>query len=564
MKPNYKHPNFDVCIIGSGPAGIIVALEYSRLNPNNTVLLVEYGKGGEQPTENNLDTSINIANTVNHHPPHECTNKGLGGTSATWGGRCVMYDDIDFIDRPILNGGCTWDSTLFDDVKFHAPIAAQYFECGKPEFNLAGNKPIADGFKPGIVTDDTLERYSMPTRFGKRYEEEIKAQKNLTLLQGFEARDFSTPNQNDEVQFLILRETGTQNLKKITANTFILAAGAQESTRILLRNTRLFKNLNSTPPALGKYYQGHLSGKIATVKFYGNPKNTDYSFTRDKDGSYTRRRFQFSTSFLKDNNLLNTAIWLDNPLYFDPKHRSGAMSFMYMAMITPVLGKKLAPPAIAHSITKGKVNRVPAHIGNIVKGLPNSLIKPAGIFYKRYCVKRKLPGIFLYSPKNTYALHFHAEQIPFAGNRMELEPDGETLTINYAITDQDVASVIKLHQVLDKWLRDCGCGELEYWFNNNELPAAIKSMTKDGLHQSGTTRIANTPDEGVVDSNLKVWGTSNVYVCSSSVFPTSGQANPTFFLGSFAVRLANYLTGIHFNKKMQDDRQPFRAAALTL
>jgi len=45
----------------------------------------------------------------------------------------------------------------------------------------------------------------------------------------------------------------------------------------------------------------------------------------------------------------------------------------------------------------------------------------------------------------------------------------------------------------------------------------------------------------VLDSDLKVWGTENLYVCSSSAFPTSGQANPTFFLGAFAARLAQHL-----------------------
>lgn len=551
MNANNLLPDYDICILGSGPAGIIVALEYARLNPQNSVLLVEYGSP-QQSGENNLDKSIHVKNQQNHHIPSECTNKGLGGTSATWGGRCVMYDDIDFIDRPILNGNCTWDESIFEEIKAHVPVAAKYFECGKPEFTFPGSsnlnhKPIADGFKQGIVTDAVLERYSMPTRFGKRYSADIEAQKNLSVLQGFEARDFAEPDENNNISFLIIREVETQKLKKIIAGRFILAAGAQESTRILLRNSQLFKQLGAPPFALGKYYQGHISGKIASVRFSGDPKKTDYSFSRDTDGSYTRRRFQFDTTFLKENNLLNTAIWLDNPLYFDPKHKSGAMSFMYMAMITPVLGKKLAPPAIAHSITKGKVNKVPAHLGNIVRGLPNSLLKPASIFYKRYCLKRKLPGIFLYSPQNTYALHFHAEQIPFAGNYMKLGSDGESLIINYSPTVADVDSVIKLHEALDKWLKDCNCGELSYWFSKEDLPGAIKKMSKDGLHQSGTTRIADSPDMGVVDKNLKVWGTNNIYVCSSSVFPTSGQANPTFILGAFAARLAQHLTGLPTN-----------------
>jgi choline dehydrogenase-like flavoprotein len=169
------------------------------------------------------------------------------------------------------------------------------------------------------------------------------------------------------------------------------------------------------------------------------------------------------------------------------------------------------------------------------------LLIPATTFYSRYCLKRKLPGVFLFSPQNVYALHFHAEQLPVPENRMELAPDGETLNIHYQYTDQDVDSVIRTHELLDKWLRKCGCGELEYWFPKNELPAAIHSMSTDGIHQVGTTRIATTAADGVVDEQLKVWGATNLYICSSSVFPTSGQANPTFLLGAFAVRLARQL-----------------------
>ena len=68
-----------------------------------------------------------------------------------------------------------------------------------------------------------------------------------------------------------------------------------------------------------------------------------------------------------ENDLLNTALWLDNPLYADPGHRNGALSFMYLAMITPVLGKRLAPPAIAQSFTKGKAGGFAQHFWNVMK-----------------------------------------------------------------------------------------------------------------------------------------------------------------------------------------------------
>ncbi len=537
---------YDVCVVGSGPAGIITALELAALRPSWKILLLEYG-GTAGTGSNSLDDSIQVKNGINHHPPYECTNKGLGGTSLTWGGRCVMYDEIDFLDRPIVKAQCTWDPSFAADVQNHVARAAEYFECGAAEFDLRripglAQPRIADHFVEGDVTDSMLERWSMPTRFGSRYGQQILDAPQIHLLDSFAAWRFSAAQAGGGGRSLEVRHRTGAETGHIRASTFVVAAGAQETTRLLLKSSALFERSGGPPASLGKYYQGHVSGKIASVRFYGDPRATDFGFIRERDGSYLRRRFQFSTSAMLRENLLNTALWLDNPLYHDPKHGSGAMSFMYLMMLVPFLGKRLAPPAIAESITKGKVNGLGRHLLNVLKDLPFSLWVPFSIFVRRYLFKRKLPGVFLFNPKNIYALHFHAEQLPVPENRMELADDGESLVIHYELVDEDVDSVIRSHEVLDRHLRACGCGELIYWFEKSEMPSAIRAMSRDGLHQGGTTRIGESAASGVVDRDLKVWGTGDVFVCSSSVFPTSSQANPTFFLGACAVRLAHHLS----------------------
>jgi choline dehydrogenase-like flavoprotein len=57
----------------------------------------------------------------------------------------------------------------------------------------------------------------------------------------------------------------------------------------------------------------------------------------------------------------------------------------------------------------------------------------------------------------------------------------------------------------------------------------------------GTTRMHVDPKRGVVDPDCRVHGVANLYVAGSSVFPTSGYANPTFTIVALALRLADHL-----------------------
>ncbi len=60
-------------------------------------------------------------------------------------------------------------------------------------------------------------------------------------------------------------------------------------------------------------------------------------------------------------------------------------------------------------------------------------------------------------------------------------------------------------------------------------------------HQLGTTRMSNEPAAGVVDSNCKVHGLSNLYIAGGSVFPTVSWANPTLTVLALGLRLAAHL-----------------------
>ncbi len=62
-----------------------------------------------------------------------------------------------------------------------------------------------------------------------------------------------------------------------------------------------------------------------------------------------------------------------------------------------------------------------------------------------------------------------------------------------------------------------------------------------GFHHMGTTRMADDRRAGVVNANCRVHGVENLFVAGSSVFPTSGWANPTLTILALALRLGDHL-----------------------
>jgi Choline dehydrogenase and related flavoproteins len=54
--------------------------------------------------------------------------------------------------------------------------------------------------------------------------------------------------------------------------------------------------------------------------------------------------------------------------------------------------------------------------------------------------------------------------------------------------------------------------------------------------------MGDSQSNSVVDKNLKVHNTENLYVLGSSIFNTTGHSNPTFTIVQFSLRLADHLS----------------------
>lgn len=104
----------------------------------------------------------------------------------------------------------------------------------------------------------------------------------------------------------------------------------------------------------------------------------------------------------------------------------------------------------------------------------------------------------------------------------------------------DFDSAYQLYRTLGDELNLSGLGRCQ---TSQKNTADYLAQVTGACHHLGTTRMAAQAEDGVVDPNLKVFGSDNLYVASSSVFPRYGYSNPTLTIVALSVRLAQHLAG---------------------
>ena len=542
----------DIAIVGAGPAGIVTALEAAAAGFD--VTLVESGTDRFDSAVQALGDAAERDETL-HAPMSIATRRQIGGTSAIWGGRCVPYDPVDFDYRPWIVDH-TWPVS-YGDVDKYFQRACEWFLCGRAAFDAReiGLPPsIVPGLPNGEVLTSNLERWSLPTNFGRQYGEALRRSPRVKLVTGATCTAVIPTAGEGDVDRLACRTLGGKAFD-VRARCYVVACGGLEGTRLLLASpTRSGRAIGNHSDHLGRWYMGHLEGIAARVRFNTPPRETLYHWERDADGVYVRRRMTFSREFQKAHGLPNIAAWLVHPELAAAAHRSGVLSFAYLALSSP-LGRFLAPEALRLAMTGVRVPGVPygggepspvaAHLANLVRDAGPTARFMLEFGAKRFLARgRRVPGFMVYRADNVYPLQYHGEQLPRRDSRVTLADARDAvgmprLRIDIRYSDADVDGILRAHRCWDEYLRKHGVGRID--FLSNDPAEDVRTRLGGGFHQVGTTRMSARAEDGVVDADLAVHGFPTLHVASSSVFPTSGQANSTFMIVVFALRLVEHL-----------------------
>lgn len=532
-----------ICIVGGGAAGITLAKELSKCF-NDIILLESGGLTLDTATQDLYKGEIL---DPNHGALEEQRQRQLGGTTNVWGGRCAPFDEIDFQTRSYVPDS-GWIISKQDLEPYYAK-AHDYCDLGRYTYDVkeaigADTPEMIPGWKTPEFTTDQLWLFSTPTNFKTKYRQFLESSSKVTTyLYANCLKIFTNPEGNtiDRLECASLEK----NYFTVQAQTYILAMGCLEVTRLLLLSNDIHSSgIGNQHDLVGRYYMGHISGDVGKVTFTPPEGKVIWDYEKTLDGVYARRAISLTPQAQQEYQLMNLRAILTYPEMSDPSHGNSVLSTMYLVKSLLLLKQTSRIYYSKNLDTSGLNKTLMAHLVNIVGDIGNL----GGFAYKwitqRILSDRQLPSVVLGSKSNTYTLHFDAEQAPNYNSRVMLGNDFDTfglnrLKVDWRYTDRDIQNVIESYKLMAKSLESTGAGKLK--FDIQEMPNLIKQNLGVGSHHIGTTRMADNPSQGVVNRDCQVHGINNLYLASSSVFPTSSYANPTLTIMAIALRLAEHL-----------------------
>ncbi|MEO3388955.1 NAD-dependent epimerase/dehydratase family protein [Mesorhizobium sp. CAU 1741] len=524
----------DVTIVGTGPLGL--ALAHACLVRGFRVMMLESGGRNPDQQANALSRAAKMDGTA-HVPLEEGCARVLGGNSHLWGGRCVPFDAIDFEKRDYIPFS-GWPIPYAEVARWYAE-ASQFLKCSQ-SFKVEPIWPHSDA-----VRFDTIESWMNDSNVSTHHNSWIENHQNLTIVTRATVTDFVFDENVRRV--VAIRATDGTRTVEVPVRRLVVACGGVQTPRLLLAVQRAHPNLFGGPEGpLGRYYMGHVSGKLAELKLAVPEKADTLDYMRAETG-FLRRRITLTEAVQREERLGQISFSSGNAVVYDSSHRSGALSLLWFILASPLGARFVNAPL--RSVYLGETKpAVWPHLMNVLREPIATISGVWSVYTQMFRQRPKKPSVFLPNKDGRYTLYYHGEQSPNPENRITLSEEVDAVgmpraNVAFNFSHADAEYVASAHKSVEKAVKELGIGGLVYSVPEENRVAAILSQARDGLHQIGATRMSDDPTTGVVDSDLKAFGLDNFYIASTSVMPTSGHANPTFVGVALARRLAAHLTG---------------------
>jgi choline dehydrogenase-like flavoprotein len=527
--------DYDLCIVGSGPAGMTLAAELA----DSGLRLCVLESGRARPTKHGdaLRRVISEGIIIKEYS----RERVLGGASTTWAGLSSPLDAADMEPRAFLRHS-GWPITRDELVPYWAAAAERYRFAPLELFGRDGFGALRERNEVALEWNDVEEKVflaaSEPQDFG-REQRHVFERDGVDLLLDATLLRLETEDDGKRASRAVLATSSGRELT-CRARVFVLATGGIENARLLLAS-----NLGNEHDQVGRYLMNHPKNYHGVIRLTQPVREMPYHFGCLHKGYAGYAGLRVPLASQAGRGLLNHYVRFE-PL-FPWSGNLGVEAFVFLIKRSRGLlrgwkkkREDTVVPLRDYSETgddsdlqnerKGVLDWFKL-LGLVVVNLPRVL---------QYVVSRLREGS---SPT------IHKVRLR---NFMEMEPDPENRVllgdetdvygqrvpiVRHQVSQRDRTSLLALHDALASDLAVNGFGTLESGLAEVE-PWPIDL---DASHHMGTTRMGTDPTDSVVDSRLRLHSMENVYVAGASVFPTSGCANPTFTLVALSIRLAQHL-----------------------
>jgi len=495
----------EVCIVGSGAAGITLAREF--INSGFRVALLESGDVDFEEKTQNLYGGSNIGRR--YFAPNDVglRLRYFGGTTNHWGGWCAPLDPLDFEEREGLpHSGWPFSRDHLEPWYHRAQSVLQLSAYGYApvEWGIAP-RDIPPPFNGPHFICQALQA-STPVRFGPDYGPALRQASRITVYLNANALHFETDESNRTVQTLAVGVLPDHRLN-LRARVYVLATGGIENARLLLLSGKEGANgLGNANDLVGRFFMVHLEYPGGVILLSDPFQNLKFS-TGDEGATYVR---------------------------------SGALhKFVSYICLSDESRRKFRLPNLRILFEKAFLQGVDRR-GEILRNMQSamsSLDGSAAIPLRNVQFENVMPSA-------TIPIHCSSEQMPNPDSRIALGATVDafgmrTVAVNWQLTAKDKQGVVAGHRLFGAEIGRAGFGRFWSSVPLDDVSWPIKMFGNQ--HNIGTTRMNKNAKLGVVDENCRIHGVANLYVAGSSVFPTEGTANPTLTIVALALRLADHI-----------------------
>ncbi|HEU4460333.1 MAG TPA: GMC oxidoreductase [Methylibium sp.] len=545
----------DLCIVGAGPAGLSIALEFEGSGVQVCIL-----ESGGLDADADVESLNEIENVGLRRAAQDLTRaRRVGGTSALWSGRCGVFDSIDYQPRTWLPRS-GWPINAADVAPFvdragallglgpalygeHAGIAFGRGRArGEPAWDADLLLPVVWQFSQhGAATAEAIRAFAAagpegaeqlgalqhagapkPRHLGEAAWPVLKASRNLRLLTHASATCIEIDAGGSKAEAVSIASLNGRSAR-VRAPRIVLACGGIDNARLLLASRSVDpRGVGNAHDQVGRYLTDHPYAEIGGYDGEGSKL-----LRRALGHHWLERRgarhvyslgVRMSPLLQRREELLNCAVHL--------------VEFGDEATPLVRAGQAL------RGLLKGRMD------GAAVKGLAAGLTQPIGVMCELHdrLVRRRPP---LQKPSRV-AINCVVEQ--------QLDPDSRVLLserldalgrprarVDWRASDLEFRTATRMAEVMHAELSRLGLRlpTPAAWIG--EGAAALRERIHDMAHPMCATRMSADPAHGVVDANAQVHGVEGLHVMGSSVFATPGYMNPTLMIVALSLRLADHL-----------------------